>query len=416
MNIMENVLLVKFYQNQDETEVESDIDEMKGLISTAGGNIVDIICQKRFDISPAYYIGSGKAKEIGETYKETVDVIIFADDLKPGQVRNLEDATGKRIVDRTQLILDIFAGRARTTEGKLQVEYAQLNYMLPRISGHGLDLMQQTGGIGNRKGPGETKLEVDKRIINRRIQRIRKELENVKQKRGLQRGRRKSIPVPQIAIVGYTNAGKTMLLNKLTGAAMLSEDKLFATLDPTIRHYTLPNRYKVLFSDTVGFIRNLPAHLIKAFRATLEEVSEADVILHLIDITDPAWESKRTVVYDILKEIGAYENKNIVEIYNKIDLINKRRRNFPVENGIYISAATGEGFDNMFLALQAAVEENFIEKDILVPAGAEKAMQVFYDEGVVIKREDTEKGIALVVRGAKKMFDRYDKLFEERKK
>lgn len=412
---MEKVLLIKLYQNQDKNEVLSDIEEMKGLISTAGGVIVDIISQKRFDISPASYIGKGKAEEIAITYKETIDIIIFDAELKPVQVRNLEDITGKRIVDRTQLILDIFAGRARTNEGKLQVEFAMLNYMLPRLSGRGHDLMQQTGGIGNRKGPGETKLEVDKRKINIRIQRIRKELENIKAKREIQRERRKLLPVPQIAIVGYTNAGKTMLLNKLTNAGMLSEDKLFATLDPTIRQYTLPSRYKVLFSDTVGFIKNLPPYLIAAFRGTLEEVSEADIVLHLIDVTDIAWGAKRKVVYDILKEINAYEGKKIIEVFNKIDLINKRRRTFDRNEAIYISAFTGEGLEKLMQELEKAVEVNFIEKKILVPSGWEKLMQVFYEEGVIVKRNDTEKGIQLTVRAMKKTYDKYSKMVKEKK-
>src|ERR1035437_7671681 len=413
---MEKVLLIKLYQNQDKNDVASDIEEMKGLISTAGGELVDVISQKRFDISPAFYIGKGKAEEIAVTYKETVDVIIFDADLKPAQVRNLEDVTGKRIVDRTQLILDIFAGRARTNEGKLQVEFAMLNYMLPRLSGRGQDLMQQTGGIGNRKGPGETKLEVDKRKINIRIQKIRKELENIKVKRVIQRERRKMLPVPQIAIVGYTNAGKTMLLNKLTNAGMLSEDKLFATLDPTIRQFTLPSRYKVLFSDTVGFIKNLPPHLIAAFRGTLEEVSGADIVLHLIDVTDPAWGAKRDVVYGILKEIGAYEGKKIIEVFNKIDLINKRRRTFNADEGIYISAFTGEGLEKLMKELEKAVEVNFIEKEILVPAGMEKAMQVLYGEGVIVKRSDTEKGIKITVRAMEKTYEKYMKMVKEKQR
>lgn len=413
---MEKVLLIKLYQNQNKNDVLSDIEEMKGLISTAGGDIIDVISQKRFDISPAFYIGKGKAEEIALTYKETVDVIIFDADLKPAQIRNLEDVTGKRIVDRTQLILDIFAARARTNEGKLQVEFAMLNYMLPRLSGRGLDLMQQTGGIGNRKGPGETKLENDKRKINIRIQKIRNELENIKAKRGIQRERRKLLPVPQIAIVGYTNAGKTMLLNKLTNAGMLSEDKLFATLDPTIRQFTLPSRYKVLFSDTVGFIKNLPPNLIAAFRGTLEEVSEADIILHLIDVTDPAWGTKREVVYGILKEIDAFEGKKIIEVFNKIDLINKRRRTFDTGDGIYISAFTGEGLDRLMKELEKAVEVNFIEKSILVPVGMEKAMQVFYEEGVIVKRVDTEKGIRIIVRAMKKTYDKYSRMLKEKQR
>jgi GTP-binding protein HflX len=414
---MEKVLLIKTYYHEDIREVNQDIDEMKGLIATANGEVVDVIVQRKRDISPANYIGLGKAEEIAEKYKETIDVVVLDADLKPVQVRNLEDTIGKRIVDRTQLILDIFAARARTGEGKLQVEYAQLNYLLPRISGHGEEMMQQTGGIGAR-GPGETKLESDKRKINKRIQKIKKELEEVRVKRDLQRERRRSLPVPQIAIVGYTNAGKTQLLNSLTKAGMLSEDKLFATLDPTIRQYMLPNRYKVLFSDTVGFIKNLPTHLVAAFRATLEEVKQADIIIHLIDASVDGFEARRQVVYGILNELGAYEGKLIIEVYNKIDLLTySKREKFERENkGIFISAKTGEGIDALLKELEKAVETDFVEKKIKVPSGAGKIMQVFYDEGVVVSREDKGDGVYLTVRCMQKTLDKYKKMLKEEKK
>ncbi len=406
-------MLVKVYSNQDSKEVESDIEEMAGLISTAGGEIVDVISRKKREISPAYYIGMGKAEEIAKDYADKIDVIIFDAELKPVQVRNLEDITGKRIVDRTQLILDIFASRARTGEGKLQVEFAQLNYMLPRLSGHGEDMMQQTGGIGAR-GPGETKLEADKRKINKRIQKIKKELEEVKVKRELQRGRRKSIPVPQIAIVGYTNAGKTMLLNSLTGAGMLSEDKLFATLDPTIRQFTLPNRYKVLFSDTVGFIKNLPTNLVAAFRATLEEVNQADIILHLIDAVSPGIESRVNSVYSILKDIDAYEGKNIIEVYNKVDLLTKYKRE-AFAGKITISAKTGEGFGRLLQEITGFIEADFTQKKVVIPYDAQKLVSMFYEEGVVTKREDKADGIYLSVSCMKRTYDKYKKLVKESK-
>ena len=413
---MEKVLLIKTYYHESDIEVEQDIEEMKGLIATADGEVVDTIVQRKKDVSPAYFIGMGKAEEIALKYAENTDVIVFDADLKPVQVRNLEDITGKRIVDRTQLILDIFAARARTGEGKLQVEFAQLNYLLPRISGHGADLMQQTGGIGTR-GPGETKLEADKRKINKRIQRIKKELEEVRAKRDLQRERRRAVPVPQIAIVGYTNAGKTHLLNRLTSAGMLSEDKLFATLDPTIRQFTLPNRYKVLFSDTVGFIKNLPTHLVAAFRATLEEVKQADIIIHLIDAAADGYDARRQVVYGILNDLGAYEGKKIIEVYNKIDLLAFSRREKLKENkGIYISARTGEGLGSLLKAIEEAAGAGFVEKKVKVPLGKGKIMQVFYDEGVVVSREDREDGVHLTVRCPQKTLDKYKKMMKEEKK
>ncbi|HRU39878.1 MAG TPA: GTPase HflX, partial [Candidatus Goldiibacteriota bacterium] len=265
---MEKALIVKVYNRENESELASAVDEMKGLIMTAGGEVAGVVMQKKSFISPAFYIGRGKAIEIAGEYGGKIDLAVFDTELKPVQVKNLEDTIGIRVIDRTQLILDIFSRRAHTSEGKLQVEHAQLSYLLPRLTGRGADLMQQTGGIGTR-GPGETKLEVDRRRIKQRLQRIKDELEAVRAGRLRQRERRKSVPVPLVAIVGYTNAGKTMLLNRLTGAGMLSEDMLFATLDPKIKRFRLPSGYSVLFSDTVGFIRDLPTHLVAAFRATL---------------------------------------------------------------------------------------------------------------------------------------------------
>jgi GTP-binding protein HflX len=413
---VENVIIVKVVGNEKMEDVRSDIEEMKGLVDTAGGTVVDVLTVKRKEISPAYFIGKGKAEEIAEKYKDTADVIVFDSILKPVQVRNLEKTTQKRVVDRPQLILDIFASRAHTNEGKLQVEFAQLNYLLPRLTGHGVEMSRLGGGIGTR-GPGETKLEVDTRKIRWRIEHIKTELEKIKNNRTMQRNRRKSVPIPLVALVGYTNVGKTMFLNSMTNAGKLSEDKLFATLDPKIKKFRLPAGYNVLFSDTVGFIKNLPTGLIAAFRATLEEVKEADIILLIMDISDPNTEKHREVVLDILKDMGAYENKKIIEVYNKVDLIDEETKKFVISRlgGIYISAKTGEGMDTLVKALEQAVAENFKEHRILVMHGHLAHAAVFYDEGIVLSRSDTEEGIKLHVKCMDKTMEKYSKLEAEEK-
>ena len=406
---MEKTVIVKAPQRQDEAAISSDMEEMKGLVATAGGFVVDTVVQVRHEISPGYYIGRGKAEEIAEKYGKEATLLVFDAELKPIQVKNLEDITGMRVIDRTQLILDIFAGRARTAEGKLQVEYAQLNYLLPRLSGRGSDFMQQTGGIGTR-GPGETKLEVDRRHVRGRIQKIKQELESVRDVRGRQRLRRKSVPVPQIAIVGYTNAGKTMLLNALTKAGMLSEDKLFATLDPKIKQYVLPSGFKVLFSDTVGFIKDLPTHLIAAFRATLEEVKESDIILHVIDISSAGWESRRATVYSILKDIGADEDRKILEVFNKTDLLSLREKKALRNDGaIYISAVTQEGFPALLKELDRMASMNFVKKRVALKPGQEKQAAVFYREGIVDKIEYRDNAAYYTVRAMEKTFEKFEK-------
>ncbi len=404
---MEKVLLIKLIQGNKD-EFYSDIEEMKGLIHTAGGEIYDIVMQKRNEITPSFYIGKGKTYEIAEKYKDKIDLVVIDADLKPIQVRNLEKVINKRVIDRTQLILDIFAQRAHTKEGKLQVEYAQLNYLLPRLTGRGVEFSQLGGGIGTR-GPGETKLETDRRKIKHRIQKIKKELEKVKNIRELQRGKRKNIPVPLIALVGYTNAGKTMLLNTLTNAGMLSEDKLFATLDPKIKQYKLPDGYRVLFSDTVGFIKNLPTTLIAAFRATLEEVREADIILHIIDINNPDYLKQKEVVYQVLKEIDAYENKKIIEVYNKIDLLSDDAKKILNSSlpGFHISAKIKEGLDELISYIQSLIEKEFIEKIIKIPYDKKNLISIFFEEAVVEKIEEKEKYLNLKVKCLKKTYEKF---------
>lgn len=410
---MEKVLLVKIC-NKNSEEIFSEIEEMRGLVRTAGGEIYDTVIQKRNEITPSFYIGKGKTYEIAEKYGDKIDLVVFDAELKPIQVRNLEKVINKRVIDRTQLILDIFAQRAHTKEGKLQVEYAQLNYLLPRLTGRGVEFSQLGGGIGTR-GPGETKLETDRRKIKQRIQKIKSELEKVKNIRDLQRKKRKDIPVPLIAIVGYTNAGKTMLLNALTDAGMLSEDKLFATLDPKIKQYILPDGYKVLFSDTVGFIKNLPTTLIAAFRATLEEVREADIILHIIDINNPDYLKQKEVVYNVLKEIDAYENKKIIEVYNKIDLLSQDARNLLCGSlsGFFISAKTKEGLSNLISFIQDLIEKEFVEKEIKIPYDKKNIVNMFFNETVVKKIEEKENFIYLKVKCLKKTYEKFMSYLQE---
>ena len=353
---------------------------------------------------------------IRDRYSENADVAVFDAELKPVQVRNLEKITGLRIVDRTQLILDIFAQRAFSKEGKLQVEYAQLNYMLPRLAGRGIELSRLGGGIGTR-GPGETKLETDKRKIRKRLGKIKQELEAVRKQRGIQRTRRKNVPVPLIAIVGYTNAGKTMLLNRLTDAGKLSEDRLFATLDSKIKHFVLPGGYKVLFSDTVGFIKKLPTQLVAAFRSTLEEVVEADIILHLMDVSDPEAEERRGVVNGILAEIGAFEEREILEVYNKADLVDEERRKMVFENtdALYISAKTGFGMDRLIKKIEEMAESSFVRKTISVPAAEAGMLSIFYEEGTVEDRKDGDREIEVKVKCSQKTYERFLKMSKEKR-
>ena len=401
-------MIVKVFKESRGHEFDADLEELRGLVETAGGKIIDVVAQKRHSVDPAFYIGKGKAYEIGIDYKDTVDLIVFDADLKPLQVKNLEEATNKRIIDRAQVILDIFARRARTNEGKLQVEFAQLNYLLPRLTGHGVEMSRLGGGIGT-KGPGETKLESDRRKIKKRIQRIGLELKKVKEIRAGQRERRKSVPVPLISIVGYTNVGKTMLLNTLTNAGMLSEDKLFATLDPKIKQYVLPNRLKVLFSDTVGFIKQLPPYLVAAFRATLEEVIEADIILHVIDISNAEYQKQKETVYDILKEIGAYENKIILEVYNKLDKVDKDKQMLyhNKRNSFYISAATGEGLKALIKGIEETLSIGLKEKEIQIPFDKKNLLNIFFNEGVVLSEAYTGEGVTARVRCMQKTYEKY---------
>lgn len=301
-------------------EVEESLDELCELAATAGAECVERILQSRDAPDAATLIGSGKVDELAASVAEfRTDLVIFDNELSPTQQRNLEKKLDCKVVDRTQLILDIFASRARTREGRLQVELAQLQYLLPRLAGRGIEMSRLGGGIGTR-GPGETQLETDRRRISRRIRKIEDDLESVRASRAIHRRKRSSVPLPLIALAGYTNAGKSTLFNALTQAGVLADRKMFATLDPTVRGLVLPSRRRVLMSDTVGFIRNLPTTLVKAFRATLEEVTEASLILHVIDAASVQAIGHIAHVMKVLDEIGAGETRQML-VVNKIDRI-----------------------------------------------------------------------------------------------
>jgi GTPase len=327
------------------------LDELRELATSAGARVIDEVIQHRDRPDPATYIGKGKVQELREQILiEGVDVVIFDDELSPRQAKNLEEALDTKVVDRTGLILDLFGRRARTKEGKLQVELAQLTYRLTRLAGYREYLSRLGGGIGTR-GPGETKLEMDRRQIRHRISTLKREIEHIRKHRRLHRERRRRDQLPLVSLVGYTNAGKSTLFRALSREDTLVSSRLFSTLDTLIRRIQLGGNFPVLVSDTVGFIKKLPHQLVSAFRATLEEVVEADLILHVIDVSDTEREAKRQVVLDVLKEIGA-SGHPMITVYNKADIAPLLRRT-EVENGdgFLVSAVTGEGLDRLVLAI-----------------------------------------------------------------
>ena len=335
-------------QGQDKWRIDESLDELEELVGTAGGEITGRGMQRLDRVNAATFIGPGKAREFAEQCDEArVDTVVFDEELTPAQGRNLEKVFECKILDRTALILDIFSQRARTREGKLQVELAQLNHLLPRLTRFWTHLSRQKGGIGMRGGEGESQLEVDRRKVRERIDKIQRDLEMVMRHRDIQRTGRKRNQWPLGSLVGYTNAGKSTLFNAITGASTLSEDKLFATLDPTTRRLRLPTNQNVLLSDTVGFIRKLPHDLVDAFKATLEEVIEADLLLHVVDISSPQAEEQIEAVNIVLEELGVVD-KPMMMVFNKIDRVTSvslaKRFTDQYPNSIVVSARTGEGF------------------------------------------------------------------------
>ena len=372
----------------DGLSAEEESAEFRELAESAGATIVGMLEQRRSRPDPATLLGSGKVEELaGAAAASGASILLVDYDLSPTQLRNLEDALPVPIIDRTQLILDIFARRARTREGQLQVELAQLEYMLPRLTGRGRAMSQLGGGIGTR-GPGETKLETDRRRIARRLVLLRRELDGVRRVRRQQRSRRESVPVPTVALVGYTNAGKSTLFNYLTGAGVLASERMFATLDPKLRGIELPSRRKVLLSDTVGFIRNLPHTLVSAFRATLEEVERAEVLLHVRDAADPLREEHKLEVEKVLGELGALEKPRL-EVFNKVDLLPEQERAALLGSGaVGVSALHGSGIAALMLAMDSALTVDPVEEaELWVPQSAGDVLAVVEGGAQVLERD-----------------------------
>jgi GTP-binding protein HflX len=400
-----------FQQSIPTSDTESAFAEFRELVRSAGGEIAGEIFQKRSRLDPATLVGQGKVEEIAAVAESAgASIILFDHDLSPTQLRNLERAMPVRVVDRTQLILDIFARHARTREGQLQVELAQLEYMLPRLTGRGAAMSQLGGGIGTR-GPGETQLETDRRRIQRRLLQLRKDLDAVRRVRTQQRQRREAVPVPTVALVGYTNAGKSTLFNFLTSAGVLTSPRMFATLDPKLRAMLLPSRRKVLLSDTVGFIRDLPHTLITSFRATLEEVQKAEVLLHVQDVSSTLRELHAEEVEKVLGELGVADKPRIT-IWNKIDLLPEDEQDlFEGPRGsVAISARSGVGMDKLLAQIDRALTADpIVEQRFLIPQ-QEGAVFAALEAGALIqKREFSGDSVDLAVAGPASLLGRYQR-------
>ena len=367
----ERALLVGLERpNDSKWDHAESLQELGELVKSAGGLVVETVVQRRPAPTAAYYIGPGKASELAELCKKAnVGTVIFNDELSPAQSRNLEKVFERKILDRTQLILDIFAQRAKSKDGKLQIELAQLQYLLPRLTGMWTHLSRQSGGIGTR-GPGETQLEVDRRRVQEKIARLSRELGEVRQQRGVQRAGRLRQHWPICSFVGYTNAGKSTLLNRMTSAGVYAADQLFATLDPTTRQFVLPNKQKLLLTDTVGFLKQLPHHLIESFKATLEEVAEADLLLHVVDLSHPLYEQQMAAVQTVLEELNAW-GKQMIVVFNKIDrvtnpaLIEYALHKHP--DSVAISAVTGAGMAEFFGEIERQVKSWRLRVRLVMP-------------------------------------------------
>lgn len=387
------ILVGCLLDTRDKQRLRLSLEELRDLAETAGVEVLDIITQNRDRVDAAWYLGSGKMAEIAErAWELDVDLVIFNDELSPSQNRNLEKVFDCKVIDRTQLILDIFALRAQSSEGKIQVELAQYNYLLPRLAGQGKNLSRLGGGIGTR-GPGESKLESDRRHIRRRIGELKDKLNEVVRTRQLHRERRKKNQVYQIALVGYTNAGKSTLLNRLTNAGTSEEDKLFATLDPTTRQLQLPNGPEVLLTDTVGFIQDLPTALVAAFRSTLEGVKEADFILHVVDSHHPDLAIHMEVVEKVLSELEAEDIPQVV-LFNKRDLIDSDHYLPKVENSMLISANNDDDLTTLRRMIEDQVLVSYQSLALKVPADRGDILSLLHRAGAEMEQKFDEADAA----------------------
>ncbi len=393
----ERVLLAGVHlglKNIIEDTTEESIKELKELVKTAGGEVVCEVVQNKSELESGTYMGEGKLEEIRLAIEElSVDCVVFDDELSPVQLRNVTEILGVKVLDRSMLILDIFAMRAKSGEGKIQVELAQLKYRLPRLRGMGIEMSRTGAGIGTR-GPGETKLETDRRHIHKRIQALAEELEELKKHRELLRSRRKKDGVVSVALVGYTNAGKSTLLNSLTNADVFAEDKLFATLDPTSRALELEDGRKILLVDTVGFIRKLPHHLIEAFKSTLEEAVVADVLLHIVDSSNPEYKNQIVVVNEVLRDIGADQKPEIV-VYNKCDKADIDEINST--GAVLISAKYKKGLDKLIWAIGEIAPGKKHEITVCIPYSEGSLVSELHNTQKVLSEDYTEKGTKLTL-------------------
>lgn len=384
------------FVNVDASEDDVCEAELEGLVEAAQGEVVGSLRQRVDRPYKATFIGKGKVEELKAAAAEAgADVVIFDTELSGVQIKNLEEETGLRVIDRTALVLDIFARRAKTREGQLQVEFAQLSYRLPRLMSVYTKFERQRGGIGMR-GPGEMKLEADRRMVRDRLAALRQEIEGVKQHRAVQRRNRRQQPHPHVSLVGYTSAGKSTLMNLLSGTDLLADAMPFATLDPTTRKVDLPDGYQIFLTDTVGFIRNLPTFLVAAFRATLEEVTEADLLLHIVDVGDDAWDLRRDAVLETLEALGAAEIP-IVTVFNKIDLLDDpteaRRLVAEWPNSVAVSSTTGEGVPDLVATIGRMLKERFGFVRLLIPHERADLVQLCYALGTVRGVSYAEEGV-----------------------
>ena len=390
--IKEKVILVAV-STDSETDIDESLDELEELVNTAGAQVVGRVVQNLEHINNTTYVGTGKVKEIQDLIWETeADAVICDDELSPAQYKNLEDQLNVKIMDRTLIILDIFAGRAKTAEGKIQVELAQLKYRSTRLIGM-RNLSRQGGGIGTR-GPGEKKLEVDRRLIRNRISQLKDQVKDMEAHRQVTRAKRQENPVPVVAIVGYTNAGKSTLLNTLTDASVLEEDKLFATLDPTTRNYKLPDGQEVLLTDTVGFIRKLPHHLIDAFRSTLEEAKYSDIIIHVVDASNPAMDKNIHAVYETLENLQV-KDKIIITVFNKQDKLENKPilRDMQADYTVNAAIKKGVGLDEINNAIEEALKSMRVMIDKVFSYDKAGNVGLIRKYGQLISEEYKEDGI-----------------------